>query len=85
MANFWHVTLPSLVAIFRSSFDIARAIGSLAPHYGSGNLAGRRRQRPFIYLPKFNEGQIEAANAIAIVLALFSVLIQRAVFCSRLA
>ena len=49
----------------------------------SGNLAGRTQTAPLYIFAKFNEGQIEAANAIAIVLALFSFLIFSVLFFAR--
>ena len=49
----------------------------------SGNLAGRTQTAPLYIFAKFNEGQIESANAIAIVLALFSFLIFSVLFFAR--
>jgi len=51
----------------------ARAVGEFGSTIlVSGNLAGHTQTAPLYIFAKFNEGQIEAANAIAIVLALFS-------------
>jgi sulfate transport system permease protein len=72
--TFWHVTLPSLRGAIVSGalLTFARAVGEFGSTIlVSGNLA------------KFNEGQIEAANAIAIVLALFSFLIFSVLFFAR--
>src|SRR5688500_16554429 len=82
----WHVTLPSLRGAIVSGalLTFARAVGEV----GStilvyGNLAGRTQRAPLYIFAKFNEGQIEAANAIAIVLALFSFLIFSVLFFAR--
>ena len=51
----------------------ARAVGEFGSTIlVSGNLASRTQTAPLYIFAKFNEGQVEAANAIAIVLALFS-------------
>ena len=47
------------------------------------NLAGRTQTAPLYIFAKFNEGQIEAANAIAIVLALLSFVIFSVLFFAR--
>ena len=49
----------------------------------SGNLRLKTQTAPLYIFAKFNEGQIEAANAIAIVLALFSFLIFSVLFFAR--
>src|SRR6266571_3913259 len=49
----------------------------------SGNLALRTQTAPLYIFAKFNEGQIEAANAIAIVLALLSFVIFSVLFFAR--
>src|SRR3712207_8325735 len=61
-------TLFPYTTLFRSEFGSTILV--------SGNLAGRTQTAPLYIFAKFNEGQIEAANAIAIVLALFSFLIR---------
>src|SRR5437588_1139749 len=73
--TFWHVTLPSLrgAIVGGALLTFARAVGEFGSTIlVSGNLAGRTQTAPLYIFAKFNEGQIEAANAIAIVLALFS-------------
>jgi len=84
--TFWHVTLPSLRGAILSGalLTFARAIGEFGSTIMvSGNLAGRTQTAPLYIFAKFNEGQIEAANAIAIVLALFSFLIFSVLFFAR--
>ena len=49
----------------------------------SGNLANRTQTAPLYIFAKFNEGQVEAANAIAIVLALLSFAIFSILFFAR--
>src|SRR5437762_13626505 len=71
--TFWHVTLPSLrgASVSGALLTFARAVGEFGSTIlVSGNLAGRTQTAPLYIFAKFNEGQIEAANAIAIVLAL---------------
>jgi sulfate transport system permease protein len=73
--TFWHVTLPSLrgAIVTGALLTFARAIGEFGSTIlVSGNLAARTQTAPLYIFAKFNEGQVEAANAIAIVLALFS-------------
>lgn len=84
--TFWHVTLPSLrgAIVTGALLTFARAIGEFGSTIlVSGNLAARTQTAPLYIFAKFNEGQIEAANAIAIVLALFSFLIFSALFIAR--
>jgi sulfate/thiosulfate transport system permease protein len=84
--TFWHVTLPSLRGAIVSGalLTFARAVGEFGSTIlVSGNLAGRTQTAPLYIFSKFNEGQIEAANAIAIVLALFSFLIFSVLFFAR--
>ena len=84
--TFWHVTLPSLRgAIFSGALlTFARAVGEFGSTIlVSGNLAGRTQTAPLYIFAKFNEGQIEAANAIAIVLALLSFVIFSVLFFAR--
>ena len=62
----------------------ARAVGEFGSTIlVSGNLAGKTQTAPLYIFAKFNEGQIESANAIAIVLALFSFLIFSVLFFAR--
>ncbi|HKC62653.1 MAG TPA: ABC transporter permease [Pyrinomonadaceae bacterium] len=73
--TFWHVTLPSLrgAIVTGALLTFARAIGEFGSTIlVSGNLALRTQTAPLYIFSKFNEGQVEAANAIAIVLALLS-------------
>src|SRR3989442_12918293 len=73
--TFWHVTLPSLrgAIVGGALLTFARAVGEFGSTIlVSGNLAGRTQTAPLYIFAKFNEGQIEAANAIAIVLGLLS-------------
>ena len=84
--TFWHVTLPSLRGAIVSGalLTFARAVGEFGSTIlVSGNLAGRTQTAPLYIFAKFNEGQIEAANAIAVVLALFSFLIFSVLFFAR--
>jgi sulfate transport system permease protein len=84
--TFFHVTLPSLRGAIVSGalLTFARAVGEFGSTIlVSGNLAGRTQTAPLYIFAKFNEGQIEAANAIAIVLALLSFLIFSALFFAR--
>src|SRR6185503_2116453 len=84
--TFWYVTLPSLrgAIVGGALLTFARAVGEFGSTIlVSGNLAGRTQTAPLYIFAKFNEGQIEAANAIAIVLALFSFLIFSVLFFAR--
>ena len=84
--TFWHVTLPSLrgAIISGALLTFARAMGEFGSTIlVSGNLALRTQTAPLYIFAKFNEGQIEAANAIAIVLALFSFAIFSLIFFAR--
>jgi len=84
--TFWHVTLPSLrgAIVTGALLTFARAVGeSGSTILVSGNLAGRTQTAPLYIFAKFNEGQIEAANAIAIVLALLSFVIFSVLFFAR--
>jgi sulfate/thiosulfate transport system permease protein len=84
--TFWHVTLPSLRGAIVSGalLTFARAVGEFGSTIlVSGNLAGRTQTAPLYIFAKFNEGQVEAANAIAIVLALFSFVIFSILFFAR--
>lgn len=84
--TFWHVTLPSLRGAIVSGalLTFARAVGEFGSTIlVSGNLAGSTQTAPLYIFAKFNEGQIEAANAIAIVLALLSFVIFSVLFFAR--
>ena len=84
--TFWHVTLPALRGAILSGalLTFARSVGEFGSTIlVSGNLAMRTQTAPLYIFAKFNEGQIEAANAIAIVLALFSFVIFSILFFAR--
>ncbi|MDT7604638.1 MAG: sulfate/thiosulfate transport system permease protein [Acidobacteriota bacterium] len=84
--TFWHVTLPSLrgAIVTGALLTFARAVGEFGSTIlVSGNLAGRTQTAPLYIFAKFNEGQVEAANAVAIVLALFSFAIFSVLFFAR--
>ncbi len=84
--TFWHVTLPSLrgALLGGALLTFARAVGEFGSTIlVSGNLAARTQTAPLYIFAKFNEGQVEAANAIAIVLALFSFAIFSILFFAR--
>lgn len=84
--TFWHVTLPSLrgAIVTGALLTFARAVGEFGSTIlVSGNLAARTQTAPLYIFAKFNEGQVEAANAVAIVLALFSFFIFSVLFFAR--
>jgi sulfate ABC transporter permease subunit len=84
--TFWHVTLPSLrgAVVTGALLTFARAIGEFGSTIlVSGNLAGSTQTAPLYIFAKFNEGQVEAANAVAVVLALFSFAIFSTLFFAR--
>ncbi|HWS86362.1 MAG TPA: ABC transporter permease subunit [Pyrinomonadaceae bacterium] len=84
--TFWHVTLPSLrgAIVTGALLTFARAIGEFGSTIlVSGNLAGSTQTAPLYIFAKFNEGQVEAANAVAVVLALFSFAIFSFLFFAR--
>ena len=84
--TFRHVTLPSLrgALVTGALLTFARAIGEFGSTIlVSGNLAGSTQTAPLYIFAKFNEGQVEAANAVAIVLALFSFAIFSILFFAR--
>lgn len=84
--TFWYVTLPNLrgAIVGGALLTFARAVGEFGSTIlVSGNLAGRTQTAPLYIFAKFNEGQIEAANAIAIVLALLSFVIFSVLFFAR--
>lgn len=87
--TFWHVTLPSLrgAIVTGALLTFARAIGEFGSTIlVSGNLAGHTQTAPLYIFAKFNGGEADglvAANAIAVVLALFSFLIFSILFIAR--
>jgi sulfate transport system permease protein len=84
--TFRHVTLPSLrgAIVTGALLTFARAIGEFGSTIlVSGNLAGSTQTAPLYIFAKFNEGAVEAANAVAIVLALFSFAIFSVLFFAR--
>ncbi|MEP6947545.1 MAG: ABC transporter permease [Acidobacteriota bacterium] len=84
--TFRFVTLPALRGAIVSGalLTFARAVGEFGSTIlVSGNLASRTQTAPLYIFAKFNEGQVEAANAIAIVLALFSFFIFSILFFAR--
>ncbi|HQU82842.1 MAG TPA: ABC transporter permease subunit [Pyrinomonadaceae bacterium] len=84
--TFWYITLPALRGAILSGalLTFARSVGEFGSTIlVSGNLAGRTQTAPLYIFAKFNEGQVEAANAIAIVLAVFSFLIFSILFFTR--
>ena len=84
--TFWHVTLPLLrgAIVGGALLTFARSVGEFGSTIlVSGNLAMRTQTAPLYIFAKFNEGQVEAANAIAIVLALFSFAIFSILFFAR--
>ena len=84
--TFWYITLPSLrgAIVGGSLLTFARSVGEFGSTIlVSGNLAGRTQTAPLYIFAKFNEGQVEAANAIAIVLAIFSFVIFSILFFAR--
>lgn len=84
--TFWNVTLPSLrgAIVTGALLTFARAVGEFGSTIlVSGNLASRTQTAPLYIFAKFNEGQIEAANAIAIVLAIFAFVIFSILFFAR--
>src|ERR671914_2479182 len=84
--TFWHVTLPSLRGAIVSGalLTFARAVGEFGSTIlVSGNLAGMTQTAPLYIYAKYNSGEagaLEAANAIAIVLALLSFVIFSVLF-----
>ena len=84
--TFWHVTLPSLrgAIVGGALLTFARSVGEFGSTIlVSGNLAGRTQTAPLYIFAKFNEGQVEAANSVAIVLAVFSFAIFSILFFAR--
>lgn len=84
--TFWHITLPSLrgAIVGGALLTFARSVGEFGSTIlVSGNLAGRTQTAPLYIFAKFNEGQVEAANAVAIVLAIFSFVIFSILFFAR--
>lgn len=84
--TFWHVTLPSLRGglLTGALLTFARSVGEFGSTIlVSGNLALATQTAPLYIFAKFNEGQVEAANAVAVVLALFSFAIFSVLFFAR--
>src|SRR6267143_6245328 len=87
--TFWHVTLPSLrgAIVGGALLTFARAVGEFGSTIlVSGNLAGHTQTAPLYIYAKYNSGEVgslEAANAIAIVLALLSFVIFSVLFFAR--
>jgi sulfate transport system permease protein len=84
--TFWYVTLPGLrgAIVTGALLTFARAVGEFGSTIlVSGNLAFHTQTAPLYIFSKFNEGQVEAANAVAIVLALFSFVIFSILFFAR--
>lgn len=84
--TFWHITMPSLrgAIVGGALLTFARSVGEFGSTIlVSGNLAGRTQTAPLYIFAKFNEGQVEAANAVAIVLAVFSFVIFSVLFFAR--
>ena len=84
--TFWHVTLPSLrgALVGGALLTFARSVGEFGSTIlVSGNLSGRTQTAPLYIFAKFNEGQVEAANAVAVVLAVFSFVIFSILFFAR--
>jgi sulfate ABC transporter permease subunit len=84
--TFRHITLPSLrgAIVGGALLTFARSVGEFGSTIlVSGNLAGRTQTAPLYIFAKFNEGQVEAANAVAIVLAVFSFVIFSILFFAR--
>lgn len=87
--TFWHVTLPSLrgAIVGGALLTFARAVGEFGSTIlVSGNLAGHTQTAPLYIYAKYNSGEpgsLEAANAIAIVLALLSFVIFSVLFFAR--
>jgi sulfate transport system permease protein len=87
--TFWYVTLPSLrgAIVGGALLTFARAVGEFGSTIlVSGNLAGHTQTAPLYIYAKYNSGEpgsLEAANAIAIVLALLSFVIFSVLFFAR--
>ena len=84
--TFLHVTLPNLrgAIVTGALLTFARAVGVFGSTIlVSSNLAMRTQTAPLYIFAKFNEGQVEAANAVAVVLALFSFAIFSVLFFAR--
>lgn len=84
--TFWHVTLPALrgAIVGGALLTFARSVGEFGSTIlVSGNLSGATQTAPLYIFAKFNEGQVVAANAVAIVLAVFSFVIFSILFFAR--
>jgi sulfate ABC transporter permease subunit len=87
--TFWYVTLPSLrgAIVGGALLTFARAVGEFGSTIlVSGNVAEHTQTAPLYIFAKYNSGEVgslEAANAIAIVLALLSFVIFSVLFFAR--
>lgn len=84
--TFRHVTLPALrgAMVTGALLTFARSIGEFGSTIlVSGNLTLRTQTAPLYIFTKFNEGDVEGANAVAIVLALLSFAIFSLIFLAK--
>jgi sulfate transport system permease protein len=84
--TFWHITLPALRGAIVSGalLTFARSVGEFGSTIlVSGNLANRRKPRRCIFSPNSTKVRSKRANAIAIVLAIFSFVIFSILFFAR--
>jgi len=84
--TFRYVVLPSLrgAIVTGALLTFARSIGEFGSTIMvSGNLAMRTQTAPLYIFTKFNEGDVEAANAIAVVLAIISFAVFSLIIFSR--
>ncbi|MFN0123657.1 MAG: ABC transporter permease [Blastocatellia bacterium] len=75
LQTFFYVVLPSLrgAIVTGALLTFARSIGEFGSTIMvSGNLAMKTQTAPLYIFTKFNEGDVEGANAIAVVLAIIS-------------
>jgi len=84
--TFQYITFPSLrgAILGGALLTFARSVGEFGSTIlVSGNIALRTQTAPLYIFAKFNEGDIVAANAVAIILAIFSFLIFSILFFAR--
>jgi sulfate transport system permease protein len=84
--TFRYVVLPSLrgAIVTGALLTFARSIGEFGSTIMvSGNLAMKTQTAPLYIFTKFNEGDVEGANAIAVVLAVISFAIFSLIIFSR--
>jgi sulfate transport system permease protein len=84
--TFRHVTLPSLrgAIVTGALLTFARALGEFGSTIlVSGNLAMKTQTAPLYIYSQFLQNQVEAANAVAIVLVLISFVIFSLLFLAR--